>query len=295
VTGRFNIYPGTSVCRILLALDPAVVLWSGNNWYLCRAVEGISSGKCRGKRTLLDDRADVGCPVRNRAGNMAFSTVCDRSTLCTLSSGAEKQGERNCGKHTPSMTFGSKRLALVGDTYLSGRLGWSRWNFGGRLCPRLLHFGNRAVPTGGRSICLGGNTGWSLFIYGNHRETGSVWRWHPFCLKHRGTPLVDLFRGASFVGEISPLEDLASRLGKQGLTHFSAHWIRCKGRPAYITVNEPLTLTLSFVASSPEAGTSKSCTGVCWVPSSPGLCSAPSVLPFTAAPRVRMRTTRRDV
>jgi len=28
------------------------------------------------------------------------------------------------------------------------------------------------------------------------------------------------------------------------LTHFSAYWIRCKGRPAYITVNEPLTLTL---------------------------------------------------
>ena len=41
MTGRFNIYPGTSVCRILLALDPAVVLWSGNNWYLCRAVEGL--------------------------------------------------------------------------------------------------------------------------------------------------------------------------------------------------------------------------------------------------------------
>jgi hypothetical protein len=80
--------------------------------------------------------------------------------------------------------------------------------------------------------------------YGNHREIGSVWRWHPFCLKHRGTPLVDLLRGASFVGEISPLEDLALRLGKQGLTHFSTHWIRCKGRPAYITVNEPLTLTL---------------------------------------------------
>ena len=75
-------------------------------------------------------------------------------------------------------------------------------------------FGNRAVPTGGRSICLGGNTGWSLFIYGNHRETGSVRRWHPFCPKHRGTPLVDLLRGASFVGEISPLEDLALRLGK---------------------------------------------------------------------------------
>jgi hypothetical protein len=53
---------------------------------------------------------------------------------------------------------------------------------------------------------------------------------------------VDLLRGASFVGEISPLEDLALLLGKQGLTHFSAYWIRCKGRPAYITVNEPLTL-----------------------------------------------------
>ena len=26
------------------------------------------------------------------------------------------------------------------------------------------------------------------------------------------------------------------------MTHFSAHWIRCKGRPDYITVNEPLTL-----------------------------------------------------
>jgi len=60
--------------------------------------------------------------------------------------------------------------------------------------------------------------------------------------KHRGTPLVDPLRGASLVGEISPLEDLASRLGKQGLTHFSAYWIRCKGRPAYITVNEPSTL-----------------------------------------------------
>ena len=170
--------------------------------------------------------------------------MCDRSTLCTLSSRAEKQGERNRGKHTPPMTFGLKRLALVRDTHLSGRLGWLRWNYGGRLCLRLLRFGNRAVPTGGRSICLSGNTGWSLFIYGNHRETGSVWRWHPFCLKHHGTPLVDLFRGASFVGEISPLEDLALLLGKQGLTHFSAHWIRCKGRPAYITVNEPLTLTL---------------------------------------------------
>jgi hypothetical protein len=31
----------------------------------------------------------------------------------------------------------------------------------------------------------------------------------PLLPKHRGTPLVDLFRGASFVGEISPLEDLA--------------------------------------------------------------------------------------
>jgi len=45
----------------------------------------------------------------------------------------------------------------------------------------------------------------------------------PLLPKHRGTPLVDLFRGASFVGEISPLEDLALLLGKQGLTHFSAH------------------------------------------------------------------------
>jgi hypothetical protein len=170
--------------------------------------------------------------------------VYDRSTLRTLSSGAEKQGERSRGKHTPLMTFGLKRLALIGDTHLSGRLGWLRWNLRGRLFARLLHFGNRAVPTGGRSICLGGNTGWSLFIYGNHRETGSVRRRYPFCLKHRGTPLVDLLRGASFVGEISPLEDLALLLGKQGLTHFSAYWIRCKGRPAYITVNEPLTLTL---------------------------------------------------
>ena len=66
----------------------------------------------------------------------------------------------------------------------------------------------------------------------------------PLLPKHRGTPLVDLFRGASFVGEISPLKDLALLLRKQGLTHFSAHWIRYKGRPAYITVNEPLTLTL---------------------------------------------------
>jgi hypothetical protein len=31
----------------------------------------------------------------------------------------------------------------------------------------------------------------------------------PLLPQHRGTPLVDLFRGASFVGEISPLEDLA--------------------------------------------------------------------------------------
>jgi hypothetical protein len=61
VTNRFNINLETSVCRILLALDPAVVLWSGNNWYLCRAVEGALQR--RGKRTLLDDRADVGCPV----------------------------------------------------------------------------------------------------------------------------------------------------------------------------------------------------------------------------------------
>jgi hypothetical protein len=41
VTGRFNINPETSVCRILLALDLTAVLWSGNNWYLCRAVEGV--------------------------------------------------------------------------------------------------------------------------------------------------------------------------------------------------------------------------------------------------------------
>jgi hypothetical protein len=41
VTGRFNINPGTPVCRILLALDLTVVLWSGNNWYLCRAVEDV--------------------------------------------------------------------------------------------------------------------------------------------------------------------------------------------------------------------------------------------------------------
>jgi hypothetical protein len=31
----------------------------------------------------------------------------------------------------------------------------------------------------------------------------------PLLPQHRGTPLVDLFRRASFVGEISPLEDLA--------------------------------------------------------------------------------------
>jgi hypothetical protein len=41
VTNRFNINLEPSVCRILLALEPAVVLWSGNNWYLCRAVEGV--------------------------------------------------------------------------------------------------------------------------------------------------------------------------------------------------------------------------------------------------------------
>jgi len=45
----------------------------------------------------------------------------------------------------------------------------------------------------------------------------------PLLPKHRGTPLVDLFKGASFVGEISPLEDLALLLRKQGLTHFSAY------------------------------------------------------------------------
>jgi hypothetical protein len=33
----------------------------------------------------------------------------------------------------------------------------------------------------------------------------------PLLPQHRGTPLVDLFRGASFVGEISPLEDLVPR------------------------------------------------------------------------------------
>jgi len=44
VTGRFNIYPEPSVCRILLALDPAVVHWSWNNWYLCRAVKGVVRG-----------------------------------------------------------------------------------------------------------------------------------------------------------------------------------------------------------------------------------------------------------
>jgi hypothetical protein len=44
--------------------------------------------------------------------------------------------------------------------------------------------------------------------------------------------------------ERSPLwKTLPFRLRKQGLTHFSAYWIRCKGRPAYITVNEPLTLS----------------------------------------------------
>jgi hypothetical protein len=79
----------------------------------------------------------------------------------------------------------------------------------------------------------------------------------PLLPEHRGTPLVDLFRGASFVGEISPLEDLASLLRKQGLTRFSAHWIRCKGRPAYITVNEPLTLTLSSYSSVSESCASK--------------------------------------
>jgi hypothetical protein len=79
--------------------------------------------------------------------------------LCTLSSRAKKQGERNCEKHTLLMTFGLKRLALVRDTHLSGRLGWSRWNYRGRLCSHLLHFGNRAVPTGGRSICLNVNDG----------------------------------------------------------------------------------------------------------------------------------------
>ena len=42
MTNRFNINLETSVCRILLALDMAVVLWSGNNWYLCRALEGIA-------------------------------------------------------------------------------------------------------------------------------------------------------------------------------------------------------------------------------------------------------------
>jgi hypothetical protein len=34
----------------------------------------------------------------------------------------------------------------------------------------------------------------------------------PLLPKHRGTPLVDLLRRASFVGEISPLEDLAIHL-----------------------------------------------------------------------------------
>jgi hypothetical protein len=37
-------------------------------------------------------------------------------------------------------------------------------------------------------------------------------------------------------------------LRKQGLTHFSAYWVRCKGRPAYITVNESLTLNDNWVA-----------------------------------------------
>jgi hypothetical protein len=79
--------------------------------------------------------------------------------LYTLSSRAEKQGEQNHRKHTLPITFGLKRLALVRDTYLLGRLGWSQWNFGGRLCLRLLHFGNQAVLTSRRSICLSRNIG----------------------------------------------------------------------------------------------------------------------------------------
>jgi hypothetical protein len=50
-------------------------------------------------------------------------TVYDRSTLCILSSGAEKQGEQNREKHTLLTMFGLKHLTLVGDTHLSGRLG----------------------------------------------------------------------------------------------------------------------------------------------------------------------------
>jgi hypothetical protein len=170
--------------------------------------------------------------------------VCDRLTLCTLSSGAEKQGERNRGKHTPSMTFGLKRLALVGDTHLSGRLGWSRWNWEDDCV---------CVSFFWKSGC---SNRWTLhlpwreyrveFVYLRKSSGNRIGvEVAPLLPKHRGTPLVDLFRGASFVGEISPLEDLALLLGKQGLTHFSAHWIRCKGRPAYITVNEPLTLSPS--------------------------------------------------
>lgn len=113
---------------------------------------------------------------------------------------------------------------------------------------RPLLFRNRAVPTSGRPICPGREYRMeSLVIESSGNRIGTEVA--PLLPKYRGTPLVDLFRGASFVGEISPLEDLALLLGKQGLTHFSAYWIRCKDRPAYITVNEPLTLSLSLSLS----------------------------------------------
>ena len=164
-------------------------------------------------------------------------------TLYTLSSRAKKQGEQNRRKHTLLITFGLKHLALIRDIYLLGRLGQLQQNFGGQLCLRLLHFRNRAILTSRRSIYLSRNIGQSLFIYGNHQETGLVQRQYPFCLKHYRTPLIDLLKEVSFVREISPLEDLTLLLRKQGLTHFSTYQIRCKGRPAYITVNKPLTLS----------------------------------------------------
>ena len=135
------------------------------------------------------------------------------------------------------MTFESKRLALVGDTHLLGRLGWSRWKAEDDCS---------YVSSVGRPGCSNRWTPhlpWreyrmrSLIMESSGNRIGVEVA--PLLPQHRGTPLVDLCGGASFVGEISLLEDLASLLGKQGLTHFSAHWIRCKGRPAYITVNEP--------------------------------------------------------
>jgi len=77
VIDRFNNTPETSIRRISLALDLAAVLWSGDSWYLCRAVEDVEDVEESGLSSTIGQMLDDPSEAAQEAWRLRSSAIGD--------------------------------------------------------------------------------------------------------------------------------------------------------------------------------------------------------------------------